>query len=742
MGRFCTTTAAALLAALAAANGARAALVEYAFDIDTTTVHFTGKPAQALAVGGQIPAPTIEAAVGDTLRVTFHNRLDEESSVHWHGILLPNDQDGVPWLTTQPIAPGASFTYQYKVTHAGTYWYHSHSGLQEQRGVYGALIFHPEKETVAADRDYTVVLSDWTDEAPARVLRNLKKDGDYYARKKDTVQSWAGVLARGWPAVRNRLHGAWIRMGPMDPSDVGYDLFLANGRPEQTLAADAGERVRLRLINAAASSYFDIEFAGGPMTVVAADGVDVEPQRVQRLRIAIAETYDMVVEMPQRRAYALRATSVDGAGYSNTFIGAGERVQAPDIPAPDWYRMHHSMHGEHDMQDAHSEHDAHDEHDGHDGHDAHGTHDTHDMHGAQDMPDTHKMQDAQDMHSMHDMQGTQDTHDMHAHHRRQAGDGGGAVIAHLTDYSVLRAKSRTALPAGAPEREVRLKLTGNMERYVWAFNDKALSESDSIRIRKGENTRLVLENETMMNHPLHLHGHFFRVLNGQGEYSPLKHTVNVPPMGTTVIEFEAKEDKDWFFHCHNLYHMHTGMARVISYEGSSAFNDDTREKIAHGNAWYFAGNAAVLGQMAAGRLRAANLRNAFVVHYDYDYDKAYDADFLYRRNFSRFLDAYIGAEFEREDSHEDPEKHAVIGLHYTLPLLIDADLRLDSDNKASLELKSALQLTSRLMLEWQYELKDDDEYRAGLSWELSKNLSLTALYDSDYKGGAGLKWMF
>jgi len=727
----------------AAAGGARAALVEYAFDIDPISVQFSGKPAQALAVGGRIPAPTIEAAVGDTLRVTFHNRLDEESSVHWHGILLPNDQDGVPWLTTQPIAPGTSFTYQYKVTHAGTYWYHSHSGLQEQRGVYGALIFHPQKEAVAADRDYAVVLSDWTDEAPAQVLRNLKKDGDYYARKKNTVQSWAGVMARGWPAVKNRLHGAWIRRGPMDPSDVGYDLFLANGKPEQTLAADAGERVRLRLINAAASSSFDVEFAGGPMTVVAADGADVEPQKVPRLRIAIPEPSAVVVEIPQRRAYALRATSVAGAGYSNTFIGAGERVQAPDIPAPDWYRMSHGMHGAHDMHDMQ---DTQDMRGAHDTHDAHDTHKAHKAHSAQDMQDAHNAQnrhdadahDTHDMHSAHDA-GAHDTHDMHAHHRQA---GGGAVVAHLTDYSMLRAKNRTALPAGAPEREVRLKLTGNMERYVWAFNDKTLSESDSIRIRKGENTRLVLENETMMNHPLHLHGHFFRVLNGQGEYSPLKHTVNVPPMGTTVIEFEAKEDKDWFFHCHNLYHMHTGMARVLSYEGSSSYNDDTKGKIAHGNAWYFAGNAAVLGQMAAGRLRAANLRNAFVVHYDYDYDKSYDADFLYRRNFSRFLDAYIGAELEREDGHEDPEKHAVIGLHYTLPLLIDADLRLDSDNKASLELKSAMQLTSRLMLEWQYEFKDDDEYRAGLSWELSKALSLTALYDSDYKGGAGLKWMF
>ncbi len=671
-----------LLAAVAlSATGAQAGLVEYDFDIDTVTVHLTGKPAQALAIGGRIPAPTIEATVGDTLRVTFRNRLAEESSVHWHGILLPNDQDGVPWLTTQPIGAGASFTYEYKVSHAGTYWYHSHSGLQEQRGVYGALVFHPEKETIAAERDYVVVLSDWTDEAPERVLRNLKKDGDYYARKKNSVQSWNRVLAHGWGAVKNRLHGAWIRMGPMDPSDVGYDLFLANGKREQTLEANAGERVRLRLINAAASSYFNVEFAGGAMTIVAADGIEVEPQKAKRLRIAIAETYDVLVEIPQRRAYALRATSQDGAGYSNTFIGAGERVQAPDVPAPDWYRMSHARH---DMN-------------------AH--------------------------------------HDMHAHHRQPARNAGG-VVEHITDYSMLRAKNNTALPGGAPEREVRLKLTGSMERYVWAFDDKTLSESDSIRIRKGENTRFVLENETMMNHPLHLHGHFFRVLNGQGEYSPLKHTVNVPPMGRTVIEFNATEDKDWFFHCHNLYHMQTGMARVISYEDSSTFNEDTREKISHDNAWNFAGEAAALGQMTAGHLRAFNLRNALVIHYDYDYDKGYDTDLLYKRNFSRFLDGYIGANLEREDQHERRESNGVIGLHYMLPLLIEADLRLDSDDEISLELKSGLQLAPRLMLEWQYKFQDDDEYRAGLSWEVSKTLSVTTLYDSDFKGGAGLKFMF
>ena len=671
---------------------AQAKLVEYALDIDTMTVHYTGRSVEALAIGGQIPAPTIEATVGDTLRVTFHNKLNEESSVHWHGVLLPNDQDGVPWLTTQPIGAGASFTYEYQVTHAGTYWYHSHSGLQEQRGVYGALVFYPEHESIEADRDYVVVLSDWTDEHPRAVLRNLKKDGDYYARKKNSVQSWDQVLTHGRDAVKNRLYGAWIRMGPMDISDVGYNLFLANGKPEQMLVADAGERVRLRLINASASSYLNIEFAGGVMTIISADGIEVEPQKVKRLRMAVAETYDVLVEIPEHRAYALRATSEDGTGYSNTFIGAGKRVQAPTVPKPNPYRMSHGHHRAGDNGGM-----------------------SHNVATGREHRPTHS-----------DEQEDCD------------------IIEYMTDYSVLRAKSPTTLRDGAPIREIRLALTGNMERYVWSFNGKPFSESDRIRIRKGENVRFVLENETMMNHPLHLHGHFFRVLNGQGEYSPLKHTVNVARMDTTMIEFAANEEKDWFFHCHNLYHMQTGMARVVSYEGSSTLNRDTMEKMTHDDAWYRRGEVAVLSQMIAGELLISNVRNAVELEYDFDYDKDYKAEFFYKRYVSRFLNLQAGTRFEREDRHEKPETTAAVGLGYVLPLLIETDLRLDSDNALSLRLHSDLQLTQRIKLDWKYEFeaKDEDEYRVGLSWEINKTLSVAAFHDSDAHAGVGLQFMF
>jgi len=340
------------------AGSAYAKVVVYKFDINTKNVNFTGEEVEALAINDQIPGPTIEATIGDTLDVTFNNKMDTETSIHWHGILLPNDQDGVPYLTTQPIAPHSSFTYRYKISHHGTYWYHSHTGLQEERGIYGSLVFHPKDgERIKSDKDYVVVLSDWTNQNPDQVLANLKKDGDYYALKKESVQSWAKVFLYGKQAIKNRLQGSWSRMGPMDISDVGYDAFLSNGKKEETLNAKKGEKVRVRLINAASSSYFNVEFAEGPMVIVAADGVDVEPFKVKRLRIAIGETYDVIVPIHKNKSYELRSSAEDGTGYSSTFIGNGEKVLAPDIPKPNLFLMDHSMHDNLDSQN-HSMHNS------------------------------------------------------------------------------------------------------------------------------------------------------------------------------------------------------------------------------------------------------------------------------------------------------------------------------------------------------------------------------------------------
>lgn len=661
-------------------NNVNAKLVRYQFDINTKIVNFTGMDVEALAINNQIPGPTIEASVGDTLEVNFNNKMDYETSIHWHGVLLPNDQDGVPYLTTRPIAPHSSFTYRYKITHPGTYWYHSHTGLQEQRGIYGSLVFHPKDgERIKTDKDYVVVLSDWTNENPNQVLANLKKDGDYYALKKSSVQSWDRVIANGPQSIRNRLKGSWTRMGPMDISDIGYDTFLSNGKKEEILNAHKNDTVRIRLINAAASSYFNVEFASGPMTIVAADGVDVEPFKVQRLRIAIAETYDIIIPIHDDKTYELRSTSEDGTGYSSTFIGNGPRVFAPKIPKPNLFLMDHNMHKDHDM------------------------------------------------HKMHSQIANQEHVSNHGHN----------VISYMTDYENLRAIHNTAFDENKPQREIVLNLTGNMERYVWSFNNKTLAESDKIMIKQGEIVRFVLQNQTMMHHPIHLHGHFFRVLNKHGHKSPLKHTVNVPPMDKVIIEFDASEEKDWFFHCHNLYHMKSGMARVISYENTTQATDQTIAKISSDD-WYFRSDIAALSNMTMGMVKTSNTRNILEFEYDYDYNKEYDAELFYARVITRFLDIYAGGNFEREDKNEKAENTAIIGIRYVLPMLIESNLRINSKGDPRLALGSDLQLTQRAKFEWSYNT--DKEYRFNLAYEINKKLLLTGTYDSDFKWGAGIRF--
>lgn len=677
-----------LILASFATTGAWAKTVEYTFDIDYKEVNFTGQAVQAMAVGGNIPAPTIEATVGDTLRVTFNNRMRVDTSVHWHGVLLPNDQDGVPYLTMPPIKPGTSFTYEYPVTHHGTYWYHSHTGLQEQRGVYGSMVFHPASaEQVAADSEAVIVLSDWTDENPDKVLHNLKKSDDYYALKKDSVQSWKKVIAHGPDSIRNRIDGAWIRMGPMDLSDVGYDAFLANGEREYSLGdVEPGSTVRLRVINAGASTYFHFQYAGGPMTIVAADGVDVVPFAVDRQRIAIAETFDVIVTVPEAGAAEFRATAEDGTGYSSVILGSGAITRAPDIPRPNPFLMDHSTHGE----------------------------------MAGDMP-------AMD-HAGMGHHGGMD-HTMHE------APGSSGSLQRMQEYELLRSLQPTRFSDNNPQRTVDLALTGDMERYAWSFNNKVLSEDSAILIRKGETVRFVLKNETMMHHPIHLHGHFFRVLNGNGKYSPLKHTVSVPALQTVTIEFLANEEKDWLFHCHNLYHMKSGMTRVVSYANSTSATRTSLAPMFSDQHWFYFGDLSLQTHFTAAQLRAENTRNALNLEYDWDYDNDYEVEVTYERSLSRFAELYVGAEASEED--EETHRVAIAGIHYVLPLLIEANVRIDSEGSGRLSLGSELQLTDRAAFSW--EANTDSEYRLTLEWELSKALSLLASHDDHYDWGVGVE---
>ena len=702
-----------------------AKLVRYKLEINTKTVNYTGKEVQALAINNQIPAPVISATVGDVLELTFENKMDEESSIHWHGVLLPNDQDGVPYLTTQPIKARSSFTYRFKVKHSGTYWYHSHTGLQEQRGLYGPILFHPKSgERIKTNRDYIVMFSDWTDENPNQILANLKKDGDWYALKKNSVQSWNRVIAHGVTAIKNRLYGAWTRMGPMDISDVGYDLFLSNGKQKSDLYAKSKETVRLRLINGAASSYFYVEFAGGPMTLVAADGMDVEPIKVKRLRLAIAETYDVIVPIPHKKAYELRSTSEDGTGFSSVFIGEGEKLFAPDIPRPNLFMTDHKEHSQHTSDKAdHKEHGQHtsDKAD----------HKEHGQHTSDKMDHKRQPQALNEMdHKKHKQANIQQSY------RGRKTDKPPIVINNMTDYRYLKSVQNTDL--GKVQRRVILRLTGNMEKYIWTFNNKTLLESDKILIKKGETVKFVLINETMMHHPIHLHGHFFRVLNGQADRSPLKHTVDVPSMKTVEIEFKANEEKDWFFHCHNLYHMKTGMSRVVSYGTATTKKDRKLFSKLSTDTWYFSNDVSVMYNMIEGESRASNTRNAFEVEYDYNYRKSYDLDLIYIRSISRFLEFYGGLSLESQNLY--PEPSAILGVRYVLPFFIEADLRINSQKKIQLEFESGVQLMERVKLEWKANI--DKEYRVKLSYEWNKNFLITAVYDSEFKHGAGLRLKF
>jgi FtsP/CotA-like multicopper oxidase with cupredoxin domain len=582
--------------------------------------------------------------------------MDVETSIHWHGILLPNLQDGVPYLTTPSVLPGTTYTYEFSIKHSGTYWYHSHTGLQEQRGVFGSIVIEPAKPGIQSDQDHVVVLSDWTDENPDEVLRTLKSGNEYYTLKKGAMQSVLGAVKA--KALKD----------------------LVNGQPSATLDAGPGQTVRLRIINASASTYFYLQFAGGNMKIVSADGVDVKPVTMKRFLIAVAETYDLIVTIPENGAYELRATAQDGSGHASLFVGSGKQIAAPEIPRPNLYKMHAGGH----------------------------TKSGNDMSG---MTHSSKMMK------------------MPMNERP------------LPPYDNLRSSASTALSKKHPIREVRLELTGDMERYVWSMNGKTLNEADMIKIKKGENVRFILVNKTMMHHPMHLHGHFFRVVNKHGDYSPLKHTVDVPPLGTRIIEFYANEEKDWFFHCHVLYHLKAGMASIVRYEGSELAPEIAAIRSGlFKEHWYFWANISLLTQMTDGRVVAADTRNTLSVIWEAGWDEDYEAEITYERYFNRFFKAFAGAVLT-----DGEQKHrGIIGIRYLLPFLFESSVWLDTEGEARLSLEKEIHLTDRLYAfgEFQYDSESKEEWMLGSGWLLNKNISLIGQYHSEYNGGIGLNVRF
>jgi len=523
--------------------------VTYELNITDSTVNYSGKPAHAMALNGQIPGPTLEFTEGDTAYITVYNRMKVSTSLHWHGILIPNQYDGVPYLTTVPIEPGSSHLFVFPLKQTGTYWYHSHSILEEQSGLYGPIVIHPQAQRQDMP-DQVLLFSDWTNKKPSQVLRMLKRRTDWFAIQKGSVQSYGEAAAKGYAG--DKLKQEWMRMPAMDISDVKYDRFLVNGKTGIDLPHfKPGETVRLRLIDGSSSTYFWMQFAGGKMTVVAADGLAVKPVVVDKLLIGIAETYDVLVTIPQNGRYEFRATAQDVSGKVSAYLGSGKTNSAHDIPKVPYFKMMHSMNGMMSKMAGMTMVAVASTKVKNDGlqlgmNKKVDNIDMGEMPGMQmdtgkkktrmgAMGDTGHMKKPMDMKNMN-MSGDVDIKGMNMDGIQMNDDDKGIKIAHggsmmlsmggegkILTYDMLQAERPTVIDDSHPVRTYQLYLTGNMLRYVWSINNKVLSEADKLLIKKGDRVRFVIHNTTMMEHPMHLHGHFFRVLNTQGDYSPLKH---------------------------------------------------------------------------------------------------------------------------------------------------------------------------------------------------------------------------
>ncbi|HEY8568717.1 copper resistance system multicopper oxidase [Microbulbifer sp.] len=551
---------------------------QFDLHVNYLPVNFTGRERTAVAVNGSVPAPILRWKEGQTVTLNVTNHLAHDTSIHWHGIILPSNMDGVPGLSFNGIRPGETFTYQFELNQSGTYWYHSHSDFQEQIGHYGAIVIDPaEPDPVAYDRDYVVMLTDWSDDSPQDIYAKLKKEGHYFNRRRRTAGDlWQEIRQKGVAQTwRDREMWNEMRMSDRDISDVtGYTYtYLMNGQtPDANWMAQfkRGEKVRLRFINGSAMSIFDIRIPGLKMKVVASDGQNIEPVSVDEFRIGVAETYDVVVEPADDRAYTLFAQTIDRSGYARGTLTPHPELRA-EVPAMDYAPVltHRDMGMDHS---------------------------SHDMGGMRGMD-----------HSGHDMGGMSGMdHSQHTGHQMpgrttglgRAGFGSNAPVKHHASEYGPGVDMRAEMPANGlndpgiglrdhqsrygrrvltyadirnltptidrrePEREIQLHLTGNMERYMWSMNGIKFSNAEPLMLKYGERVRVTLVNDTMMTHPIHLHGMWSELETGDPEYIPRKHTILVQPGSTISYLVTADAYGRWAYHCHLLYHM-PGMFREV-----------------------------------------------------------------------------------------------------------------------------------------------------------------------------------
>lgn len=735
---------------------------EYNLVIEKNELTLAEVTANGMTINGSVPGPTLEFNEGDLAVINVTNKMDEETSVHWHGLILPNFYDGVPYLNTPPIKPNTTFQYKIPINQSGTYWYHSHTMLQEQKGVYGSIVIQPKEKTLEYDTELVIVLSDWTNEKPMNVLRNLKRGNEWYQVKKGTAVPLSRVIKEGalgaqFKFWRDRMEGA-------DIADIYYPAFLSNGknRAEYPLF-EPGERVRLRFINASASTYFWMNFGGGSPTIVSSDGIDVVPVDKSRFLFGIAETYDVIVTIPNG-TLEVTATAQDGSGNTSIHLGSGTLFPATVIDRPDKVAMMNQM-AKMDMkmgapamvgnQNKNT---------------PKALREKYGMkmkNGKMDMGMNEKMDmgkhDKMSMKNEH-MKNQMKTDSIPMHHNMptmQKTSSSFDYSARKTffNYDFLKAKESTTYKSDIPVNEILLNLTGNMQRYVWSMNGVPLSETDNINIKSKEVTRITLNNLTMMHHPMHLHGHYFRVINENGERSPLKHTVNVPPMKNVIIEFYNEEYGDWIFHCHVLYHMMGGMARIFSYdtprdERMMAF--PVQKLINETDHFYSWGGARAGSNFTELNLMSSNIRNEFSLRTELDYKKSLEVEVNYNRYINDWVRVYAGinSETSTPDTYSTFNTVGLVGVKYFTPYRFNADVSIDHQLRPRIRLDREFLLFPRLFIEGEYEYRADfgwvndlentksfeseTQWLVGASYILSRNFSIQGNYNNRYGWGGGL----
>ena len=722
-------------------------IVRYDLYVRDTIVHFSGKEKRAIAVNGQIPMPTLTFTEGDIAEIYVHNELKESTSLHWHGLFLPNKEDGVPYLTQMPIEPGTTHKYTFPILQNGTHWYHSHSGLQEQIGMYGMFIMNKKENDKTFRKgiddipSVPVILSEWTDLKPENVHRMLHNASDWFAIKKGSTQSYSEAIKQGH--FKTKIGNEWKRMNAMDVSDVYYEKFLINGKNESQLTPfKGGDKVRLRIANGGASSYFWLTYAGGKITVVASDGNDVEPVEVDRLLIAVSETYDVVVTIPaDHTSYEFLATAEDRTKSASLYLGNGIKQLISPLPKLNYFEGMKMMN---DMMKMNGE--------------------LNDM-GMQmslNQMDMNAVMYPEITGAVKDKnkKNTGSSDHMNAHSNPTPNHGHEMATITTLNYALLKATEKTTLPKDAPLKELRFELTGNMNRYVWSLDNKVISETDKILIKKGENVRITLYNNSMMRHPMHLHGHDFRIINGEEEYAPLKNVMDLMPMETNVIEFNAHEEGDWFFHCHILYHMMAGMGRIFTYENQEPnplipnpalaqrklFADDRSFHLMAENDFATNGND--------GMAMIQNTRWSLGAEWRLGYNDmhGYEAEFHLGRYIGKmqWLMPFIGFDWRYRKMNGEVEENlfgqqntkdrrAVLsaGVSYTLPLLVIAQAEVFQDGNVRLQfMREDIPVSKRLRMG--FMVNTDIEYMLEAKYILKRNLSIRTHYDSDMGFGIGM----